>query len=113
MRLGEVAQQVTLLRMFAQTITATGHRLGQVDDTRVLSGECWRRRFRFKSGATAGEVQWTLSLLRLDHDVARQPDELVRPPIAAAGDLATAQRTTTTIFPFARFSSIARCARGS
>ncbi|MEZ4359422.1 MAG: multiheme c-type cytochrome [Kofleriaceae bacterium] len=95
-RLGRATHRVTLQRIFAQTITADarGHLLGQVDDTRVLPGQRWRRRFRFDTAAAAHEVTWTLTLLRLEPDEARRrglPDELVRVPIAS-GALAVPSR---------------------
>jgi hypothetical protein len=92
-RLGDEEQRV---RIFAQTITAdaSGHRLGQVDDTRVLAGQRWRRRLRFGGHAAGAKVRWTLTLLRLDPEVARRralPAELVRVPIAA-GELVVPAR---------------------
>lgn len=95
-RLGEVAQRVTLQRIFAQTITAdaSGHRLGQVDDTRLVPGARWRQRFRFESAGGEQAVRWTLTLLRLDPATARRrglPMSLVRVPMAA-GELAVPAR---------------------
>lgn len=73
-RAGAVGRQVTLMRYFAQTLNddASGHLLGQVDDTRVPPpGAGPPQRFAFTLDAPgATDVTWSLDLFRLAPDDA-------------------------------------------
>jgi hypothetical protein len=74
-RAGAVGRQAVLMRYFAQTMTddASGHLLGQVDDTRVPPpGAGPPQRFELALDAPgAADVTWSLDLFRLAPDDAR------------------------------------------
>lgn len=73
-RAGAAGRRAVLMRYFAQTLTddASGHLLGQVDDTRVPPpGAGPPQRFELAVEApAAAEVTWTLDLFRLAPDDA-------------------------------------------